>query len=94
VPFAYGHGFISTKLYKKILATCPSDYHNPSTACEALLHKVDGFYHDTNGYDAYRTCYHPSSEQQSVDVQPGIEPTTPYSLKNLLELSKEGRHGR
>jgi hypothetical protein len=62
--FAYGHGFISTALNAQIVSECV-DYAHPSAKCKLLLDKLQTFSPATNGYDAYRTCYHPSSGGRS-----------------------------
>eukprot|EP00656_Telonema_subtile_P043252 TRINITY_DN49631_c0_g1_i2.p1 TRINITY_DN49631_c0_g1~~TRINITY_DN49631_c0_g1_i2.p1 ORF type:complete len:483 (+),score=84.11 TRINITY_DN49631_c0_g1_i2:193-1641(+) len=60
VPFAYGHGMISTKLHTQLTAACASGYVHPSAQCAALLKQVASMSVDTNGYDVYRTCYDPA----------------------------------
>jgi serine carboxypeptidase-like clade 1 len=68
VPFAYGHGMISSKLNKQLAATCAPDYLKPSAACQALLDKLEAMSIDTNGYDIYRTCYQPKHAEAAADV--------------------------
>ena len=60
VPFAYGHSFIGDAQNAAVTKACDGNYLKPSAACTAQLNAVQAQYVDTNGYDAYRTCYHPA----------------------------------
>ena len=61
VPFAFGHSFIGDAQMATITKTCDGNFLKPSPACQKLLNAVQAQYVDTNGYDAYRTCYHPAA---------------------------------
>ena len=62
VPFAYGHGFLSTAQFTEITSVCKGEYVKPSEACQNAVAVIDDMMVDTNGYDAYRTCYQPDQE--------------------------------
>ena len=83
VPFAYGHGFLSTAVHNSILKTCAGNYVNPTTECKKLLEQIDANMVDVNGYDAYRTCYHPPGSHLSSPH--------PWHLNGLLGMTVADR---
>ena len=78
VPFAYGHGFLSHHQYNEIVNSCQGRYAKPNVACKNALARIDRMMVDTNGYDAYRTCYQPSesSSETSYFSQAPWTPST------------------
>ena len=72
VPFAFGHSFIGDAQNAAVTKACAGNYLQPSAACKKLLQAVQAQYVDTNGYDAYRTCFHPgSADAAAVAGNPG-----------------------
>lgn len=79
VPFAYGHSFIGDVQNAAVTKACAGGYIKPTPACSTQLNKVRAQYVDTNGYDAYRTCYQPPS-----DIDPGAVSGNPAALIDLF----------
>ncbi len=91
VPFLFGHGFVSTTLYDKILSTCDPTFYNISKECEVLIDQIEEPPR-MNGYDAYRTCYSPPSDSAAQHLQQ--RPRLSKRLKmSRLELARSLRGG-
>jgi carboxypeptidase C (cathepsin A) len=86
VPFAYGHGFLSTASYNEIMKTCKGNYKNPTPECKTLLKEIDDNMVDVNGYDAYRTCYHPDVSVQQTAAHP-------YRIGSMTEMTRTSMMG-
>lgn len=102
VPFAYGHGLMSTKMHAKITKACDS-YIKPSKECKKLLDTIDGMEVDMNGYDAYRTCYHPKktaspsarqAHQEQGQDQEAQEKPKSLKLGQLMDMSWRAHAGK
>jgi carboxypeptidase C (cathepsin A) len=92
VPFAYGHGIISTKLNTKIVKACDGNYLKPTAACEALIKMIAPNEINMNGYDAYRTCYHPTQGQNSNKGMPTLAEKA-MRVDTLMEMSRHASEG-
>ena len=95
----YGHGMMSTAMHDQIVSTCNGNYIKPSDACQALIDKASDMLVDTNGYDIYRTCYHPPSAPSPssaiAEGQAGAEQIKHrWPLAKMMEAYREGHSGR
>ena len=88
VPFQYGHGMVSTALYNSIVATCAGNYMKPSPPCQDLLGQVDAMSVDTNGYDIYRTCYHPPADLNSAESMTKAPAPAPAPARTAWTLTE------
>ena len=61
IEMAAGHGFVSAPFASKAQSTCQASNFTGSE-CKKLLSEIQEKYVDTNGYDAYRTCFHPNGD--------------------------------
>ena len=98
VPFAYGHGFLSTAQFTQITAACQGKYVHPSAACSKALAQIDAMMVDVNGYDAYRTCYHPQSGETVPAAAPAAAAAAaaaaaPWAPSGIMKLAANRGRG-
>eukprot|EP01013_Petalomonas_cantuscygni_P011210 TRINITY_DN2456_c0_g1_i1.p1 TRINITY_DN2456_c0_g1~~TRINITY_DN2456_c0_g1_i1.p1 ORF type:complete len:535 (+),score=124.61 TRINITY_DN2456_c0_g1_i1:233-1837(+) len=84
VPFAYGHGMIGDELHENILKVCDPSFRNPSAECSNLLKEVSNNFVDTNGYDVYRTCFHPPGKIGASPAAVAHDPAHAIAMFNRL----------
>lgn len=94
---------MSTAMHDQIVSTCNGNYITPSNACQTLLDKASDMLVDTNGYDIYRTCYHPPSSSTPTSSSASASASAPaaaaavkhrWPLSRMMEAYREGHSGR
>ena len=73
VPFAYGHGFLSTAVHNSIVKTCAGNYVNPTTECKKLLEQIDANMVDVNGFTADDYDFFPSDDGPQQSLVPSYD---------------------
>jgi len=89
VPFTYGHGLISTKLYGALGAACGADFSGSSAACQRLKAEMYNLTSGLNMYDVYRDCY---SHEEAANLEGSADVERfhahPHTLRRLVELRR------
>jgi len=78
LPFAYGHGLISTLTYNEYVKYCPTQPR--SAQCKEASNQIDDAFDDIDIYDILSDCYHQRPQMRVtaegvklMDKKPGVQ---------------------